>query len=150
MTQKTQPRMDLLLWRHAEAVDHDDNDMERQLTDRGLKQAKSVGRWILAHHPKKLRILVSPAIRTIQTAEALGLQFEINHQLGPAAGVDDLMAAANWPSADGAVLLVGHKRTLGRLAAHLLTGTEMELAIKKGAVWWFTHGGSCCNRKYVA
>lgn len=139
---KQAQRMDLLLWRHAEAEDHTENDLERQLTDRGLKQARSVGRWILEHRPKQLRILVSPAIRTLQTAEALDLEFEINPQLSPAAAATDLIAAANWPAAGGAVLLVGHQPTLGRLAARLLTGKEMDLSIKKGALWWFVHDGA--------
>lgn len=129
-------QMEVLLWRHAEAEDHAANDLERALTDRGFKQAAIVGRWIREHRPKKMRILVSPATRTIQTADALDLKFEIDEQIGPEASAEDLIAAANWPAEGGAVLLVGHQPTLGRLAARLLTGTEMDLTIKKGAVWW--------------
>lgn len=150
MTLKTtQQRMDILLWRHAEAEDHTENDLERRLTARGRKQANRVGRWILEHQPSKLRILVSPAMRTRQTADALGLEYEIDAQLAPAAEPIDLITAANWPAAGGAVLLVGHQPTLGRLAARLLTGTEMDLTIKKGAVWWFVHDGAGAEGKTV-
>lgn len=139
MQQIAGKRMDLLLWRHAEAEDREDDDLARQLTARGLKQAKSVGRWLQDHQPKNLRILVSPAIRAVQTAEALGLEYEISQQLDPSATPSQLIAAADWPAGGGAVLLVGHQPTLGRLAGLLLVGMEMDLAIKKGALWWFTH-----------
>lgn len=132
--------MDILLWRHAEAEDklEGQDDMARRLTSRGLKQAKRVGRWLKGHCPKDVRILVSPAQRTLQTAEALELEFEICPQLAPTATASELMAAAGWPGAGGAVLLVGHQPNLGRLASTLLVGTELDLEIKKGAVWWFT------------
>lgn len=132
-------QMDLLLWRHAEAEDLGGDDLERQLTADGLKQAKRVGHWLLDHQPKHLRILVSPAVRAVQTAEALGLDFRISHRLDPSASAADLLAAAEWPMAGGALLLVGHQPTLGHLAALLLTGKEMDLSIKKGALWWFAY-----------
>jgi broad specificity phosphatase PhoE len=51
--------MDLLLWRHAEAEDGED-DLKRRLTDRGEKQARVMAKWIREHQPKDLRIIVSP------------------------------------------------------------------------------------------
>ena len=59
--------MDLLLWRHAEAEDGDE-DMKRRLTSRGELQAQRMAKWILAHQPKDMRIIVSPAVRTQQTS----------------------------------------------------------------------------------
>jgi phosphohistidine phosphatase len=132
-------RMDLLLWRHAEAEDSTGDDLARRLSPRGFRQAKAVGRWLFAHQPKSLRILVSPAVRAVQTAEALGLRYEINPKLDPSATAADLIAAAGWPLAGGAVLLVGHQPTLGRLAASVLFGEEWDLMIKKGGLWWFAH-----------
>ena len=96
--------MDLLLWRHAEAEDGED-DLRRRLTARGEKQARSMAAWILAHQPKDMRIIVSPAIRTQQTAEALKLPFETQRKIGPEACVSELIAAAGWPDASGSVLL---------------------------------------------
>jgi len=141
MVQTAEQQMDLLLWRHAEAEDGNGDDLARQLTGRGAKQAAAVARWILAHHAKRLRILVSPATRARQTADALGLKYEIVDRIGPTASTSDLIAAANWPDAGGSVLLVGHQPTLGRLASHLLFGQETDLAIKKGALWWFARDG---------
>ena len=130
--------MDLLLWRHAEAEEGED-DLKRRLTERGRKQARIMARWIGEHRPKDLRIIVSPAVRTQQTAEALKLPFVTVRTIGPDAGVADLIAACGWPDAIGAVLVVGHQPVLGQLAALLLAGQEAEWAIKKGALWWLSN-----------
>lgn len=130
--------MDLLLWRHAEAEDGE-VDMKRRLTERGGKQAQAMGRWIREHQPKGLRVLVSPAVRTQQTAKALGLPFETHRELEPEASVPDLIAASGWPMAGGSVLIVGHQPSLGRLASLLLAGQESEWTIKKGALWWLNN-----------
>ena len=130
--------MDLLLWRHAEAEDGDD-DMLRRLTERGQKQAKTMAAWIRAHQPKDLRIIVSPAVRTQQTAEALDLPFETNRKIGPNACVSELIAASGWPDAAGAVLIIGHQPTLGRMASLLLAGHESDWSVKKGALWWLSN-----------
>lgn len=130
--------MDLLLWRHAEAEDGED-DLRRRLTARGEKQARTMAAWILAHQPKDMRIIVSPAIRTQQTAEALKLPFETQRKIGPEACVSELIAAAGWPDASGSVLIVGHQPSLGRLVSLLLAGEEADWSIKKGALWWLSN-----------
>lgn len=130
--------MDLLLWRHAEAGD-DEDDMKRRLTERGEKQARTMAAWLREHQPKDMRIIVSPAMRTQQTAEALKLPFETHRKIGPDACVSELIAASGWPSAPGAVLIVGHQPSLGRMASLLLAGHEAEWTIKKGAVWWLSN-----------
>ena len=129
---------DLLLWRHAEAEDGED-DMKRRLTQRGEKQARVMAKWIRAHQPRDMRIIVSPAVRTQQTAEALKLPFETHRKIGPEACVSELVAASGWPAASGAVLVVGHQPTLGRMASLLLAGSESEWTIKKGALWWLSN-----------
>ena len=127
--------MDLLLWRHAEAEDGLD-DMKRRLSADGRKQAQAMAAWIRAHRPADLRIIASPSLRTVQTADALGLPFETSERIGPGASTADLIAVAGWPAAGGAVLIVGHQPTLGRLAALLLAGRVAEWTIKRGALWW--------------
>ena len=129
--------MDLLLWRHAEAEEGED-DLKRPLTRRGHVQAKAMAGWIRDHAPKGLRILVSPAVRTQQTAQALGCDFETIRKIGPDACVSELIAASGWPNATEPVLIVGHQPTLGRLASLLLAGQESDWSIKKGALWWIT------------
>ena len=81
--------MDLILWRHAEAEDGGIGiaDSQRHLTARGEKQAREMAQWLKPRLPKKLRVLVSPAERTQQTARALALPFEIEPQIAIGASV---------------------------------------------------------------
>lgn len=130
--------MDLLLWRHAEAIDGTP-DQARQLSERGHTQARDVAAWLATHGPQRLRVMSSPAVRTRQTANAFSDNVEIVTALGTAHGVADVLAATGWPDASGAVLVVGHQPTLGELAALLLSGQEAPWTIKKGALWWFTN-----------
>ncbi len=133
-------RMDLLLWRHAEAEDGFP-DLKRKLTTRGENQAAQMAEWLKKNAPKNLRILVSPAVRCQQTAKALGLPFETDKRLGTDGNVVKLLVAAGWPDSKEAptVLIVGHQPTLGQTAALLLSGSEDDWTIKKGAVWWFNN-----------
>lgn len=130
--------MELILWRHAEALDTVP-DASRKLSARGEKQAKQMAAWLKPRLPKNTRILVSPATRCQQTAQALDMSFETSRQLNTDASVADLIAATEWSVASGAVLVVGHQPTLGRMAALLLSGQEADWSVKKGAIWWFTN-----------
>ena len=114
-------------------------DDARKLTAKGEKQAQQMGRWLKSNLPEGARILVSPAKRAQQTASALGLEFETTRELGTGASVISVLAAAGWPNAKGAVVVVGHQPTLGRIAAALLSGVEADWSIKKGSVWWFSN-----------
>ncbi|TRZ55351.1 MAG: histidine phosphatase family protein [Rhodocyclaceae bacterium] len=133
--------MDLILWRHAEAEAAGPGmaDSDRNLTEKGRKQAKHMADWLLAQRLPKLSVIVSPTKRTVQTAEALGHPYKVNRKIGPAAGAADLIAAANWPDESGAVILVAHMPGLGRLAALLLGGAEFDWTIKKAGIWWFSN-----------
>jgi phosphohistidine phosphatase len=129
--------MDLLLWRHADA-EPGARDLERNLTAKGRKQAKRVAEWLRAWAPRDARILVSPAHRAQQTAEALTTSFATDPTLAPGADPGRVLAAAGWPDADRAVLVVGHQPTLGRAAALALTGTAAEWSMQKASVWWLS------------
>jgi len=130
--------MDLILWRHAEALDAEDGveDFDRALTTRGERQAARMATWLNQHLPATARILVSPARRAQQTAAALERKFKTVAALAPGGTASGLLAAARWPDAEGPVLVVGHQPTLGLVAAHLLAGVAQPWSVKKGAVWW--------------
>jgi phosphohistidine phosphatase len=128
--------MDLILWRHAEAEDGVP-DLARELTDKGRKQAARMADWLNPRLPQDIRILVSPAARTLQTAQALGRGYKRVPALAPGASADEVLAAAGWPDASYPVLVVGHQPTLGQVAMQLLAGRPGDLSIKKGAIWWF-------------
>ena len=134
---KAEPGSELLLWRHADAEDGMP-DAERGLTKKGLKQAKQVAAWLQPRLPRDCLILVSPAKRAQQTAAALDLAYTTERRIGVQANIADIIAASSWPRRKGAVLVVGHQPTLGRLAARLLAGEQADWTIKKGALWWFS------------
>jgi phosphohistidine phosphatase len=131
--------MDLILWRHAEAEplrDGDDDDLARELTAKGERQAQRMAQWLNHRLAATTRVLVSPAQRCRQTAAALGREIRIVPALAPDAATDAVLAAARWPRSTEPVLIVGHQPTLGLLAAQLLSGQEQPWQLKKGAVWW--------------
>lgn len=130
--------MDLILWRHAEAVDGRP-DLARNLTAKGLRQARESAAWLREHLPRSMRILVSPAERTLQTARALTDDFEIVQSIAPGASAPAVLAAAGWPDAEAPVLVVGHQPTLGMVAATLVAGRPLSWSIRKSGIWWLSH-----------
>ena len=130
--------MDLILGRHAEAYDAQagESDMARELTPKGHKQARRMAEWLTSQLPEGCKILVSPALRTLQTVEPLGRKFKIMPELAPGVDATSVLQAANWPHAREPVLVVGHQPTLGQVAALLLTGQPLDWEMKKANAWW--------------
>jgi phosphohistidine phosphatase len=134
--------MDLILWRHADAVDTEDGDvpdLARPLTAKGRKQAAKMAKWIDARLPEATRILVSPAARAQETAEALGRKFNVLPELAPGGIAAHILIASDWPDARRPVLVVGHQPALGRATSLLLFGQEQELSLRKAGVLWITN-----------
>ncbi len=133
---------DLILWRHAEAEDLIDNeetggsDLSRRLTAKGEKQAARMSAWLARQLPEGTRVWSSPAVRTEQTALALGRKYRLSEALRPEAGVDELLSLLQWPELHHPALIVGHQPTLGRVVARLVGLREADCSIKKGSVWW--------------
>lgn len=129
--------MNLILWRHAEA-EHGTDDMLRRLTPRGRSQAERGGAWLRARLPADTRILVSPAVRTCETVDALGRRYDVVQAVAPNATPQSVLQAAGWqPEGEGTVLVVGHQPTLGRVAAQLMTGEARHWSVRRGGIWWF-------------
>ena len=130
--------MDLILWRHAEAIDLElvGDDMERTLTSRGEKQAARMAAWLDRQLPDGAKVLASPAV---QTARALGRKFKTHAALAPLATPEHLLELVQWPHAKGCYVVVGHQPTLGQTIARLIGLTETECAVKKGAIWWLRY-----------
>lgn len=141
--------MQLILWRHAEAEDVSrsqgdprQRDLARELTQKGERQAKLTAGWLRPRLPPGAQLLVSPAIRTVQTAQQLRPDVERVIALAPDSAPLDVLNASGWPAsgtagANRTVIIVGHQPTLGRVASLLLTGLDRDLMFHKGAAWWF-------------
>jgi len=129
--------MDLILWRHAHAEDaRGGDDLGRALSRRGREQAERMAAWLAGRLPANVRILVSPARRCQETVAALGRPATTDAAIAPGASAEALLAAAGWPDAGGAVLVVGHQPTLGEAAALALGEPGDGRSIGKGAVCW--------------
>ena len=99
--------MDLILWRHAEAQQGQDDlngDMQRPLTAKGKRQAASMAKWLEKHLPDSTKVLTSPAVRAMETARALDRKFKSVPSLAPGADVASLLIAADWPESRQPVL----------------------------------------------
>lgn len=129
--------MDLILWRHADAL-YTSPDLTRELSPKGIKQANKMAAWLNAKLPENCKILVSPATRSLQTADALLRKYKIHPDLAPEANALQVLQAANWPNSKEAVLVIGHQPTLGRLAASLVLGLQEEFDIRKSYVCWIS------------
>jgi phosphohistidine phosphatase len=131
----------ILLWRHAEAISVENqssgNDMGRELTKKGQRQAKQMARWLKQHLPKGTLLLSSPAVRAYQTAEALKYKVIINEALSPNTSLQAVLGClASLEISQKNLLVVGHQPWLGQLVTHLTGFSGAEIDIKKGAIWW--------------
>jgi phosphohistidine phosphatase len=135
--------MDLILWRHADAAPSTEDDHARKLTGKGRKQAAQMAAWLDRRLPDGAKIIVSPAIRAIETAEPLaakhGRKFSVKAEINVGAEPTQILIAAGWPDNRHPVVIVGHQPTLGRVASFLLFGQDQPLSFRKAAVWWLTN-----------
>lgn len=128
--------MELILWRHADAEDPGPRgDFARELTRKGRRQAEAMAEWLRPRLEGDWRVLSSPAARAIQTVAPLGRDYEVRPRLDPSSRAEDYLREAGWPDAANTIV-VGHQPTLGEVAARLL-GEAGDIAVKKGAIWWF-------------
>lgn len=127
----------LILWRHADAelCAIGQTDMARALTSKGVKQSRAMAAWLKKHLPKHTVVVVSPALRALQTAEALNHPVIIEDALQPETSVEQLLHYLHQHPAEN-MLLVGHQPWLGELIATLLDTGDAPISVKKGAVWW--------------
>lgn len=93
--------MDLILWRHADARDEREDicEEERPLTPKGERQSQRMARWLNLQLPDTTKVLVSPTLRTRQTAQALDRRTRAVPALGPDGTVDGLLHAVISPDA---------------------------------------------------
>jgi phosphohistidine phosphatase len=143
----------IIVWRHAEAEQADfelgEKDDARQLTPKGQSQAKRMARWLKQHLPDETLLICSPALRALQTAEALDGKIQLEEALKPGASLADVLVVLTQiqqqKNPPKNVLIVGHQPWIGQLVAYLFEQSETSAgqmirenntSMKKGAVWW--------------
>ncbi|MFM7800637.1 MAG: SixA phosphatase family protein, partial [Limnohabitans sp.] len=108
--------MDLLLWRHAHALDAlpGQPDMDRALSRKGEKQAAAMAKWLNGLLPENTQIMCSPAKRTLQTVAFLQREFEVCEHIAPDSDAKTLIQIVDWPFKPHAVLVVAHQPFLAQ------------------------------------
>ncbi len=129
--------MELILWRHADAVD-DFSDLARELSAKGKKQAGKMASWLAPQLTDNATLIASGALRAQQTLAALGRDFRIETKLNPGAHPQTYLQLAN----EGITVIVGHQPEIGRAISMLLNGEDRSISVKKSSLWWFVgqHG----------
>lgn len=135
--------MRIHLLRHAEAEDASDTglDADRRLTDSGRKRSREMARALSALDPELTAILVSPLVRSRETAEpvaeACGFTRPLveTRALLPGADPEEVLEELFRLGAESC-LLVGHMPHLGRLLGRLLAGrrSSLEVPMKKASL----------------
>jgi len=135
--------------RHAEAEETSPSgrDADRRLTDAGRKRMRLVAKAVAKMDPEYDVVLVSPLVRTRQTAEpvvaACGFRKALleTKSLLPNADPEEILAELGKLGAES-VLLVGHQPHLGRLLGRLATGRrDSEIPMKKAGLAEFEIDG---------
>ena len=132
----------LYLIRHGVAAEQgpqfpDDDD--RPLTSDGIERFRQEVAGLREMGVRLDRILTSPLVRAVQTAEILGAGIGCTaplvtvDALRPAGRYDAVMAALARLGNDRSVALVGHMPSIGEIAARLV-GAKEPFSFKKGGV----------------
>ena len=149
----TEPRT-IIVMRHAKAEESAPTDFERQLTDRGVADATEVGAWLNGRGFVPDHALVSAAVRTQQTWDALvdGGEWDVDPDIDDAlydAGPESVLdLIREVPDHVWSLLVLGHNPTMGSLAQLLddgegdeSAGNEMATGFPTSAVAVFSFDG---------
>lgn len=134
--------MKLYFLRHAEAVAMAAMDRERTLTLKGRGQAAVVGEFMKEAGLKPGRIISSPYLRAVETAEVVGagLGVEVVQEavLGCGMGLDDLREGLRGHASTGDLLLVGHEPDFSHCISGLLGSPSACVNVRKASLTCLT------------
>ncbi|MGI8646031.1 MAG: SixA phosphatase family protein [Nocardioides sp.] len=142
----------LALMRHAKAEGFEKPDLQRELADRGVRDAEATGRWFAELGVVPDKALVSAAARTRETwdgvAEAAGWTCEPEHSepmyaAGPETALDLIR---DTEDSVRTLVVIGHNPTVAYLAQILDSGeddlsNEMATGFPTSAVALFAFDG---------
>jgi phosphohistidine phosphatase len=132
--------MNLYLLRHAEAEEDASSDGERQLTERGREQARTIGRFCARNGLYPEKIVTSPLARAQQTAKIVAEELKIANRIQvcefATAGMTT-ESALNGLKAftdHSSVLLVGHEPDFSEFVAALVGGEDECIRFRKASL----------------
>lgn len=129
--------MDLILWRHAQAVDGIP-DIHRKLTRKGQQQAQDMAAYLTPRLPKNTVVWTSEAARSIETAAFLTENTHVKSELNPDGNYQDILPLL-FSQYKTNLLVIGHQPWLGQVWEHCMTGGVQRddyWTIKKGGFVW--------------
>jgi phosphohistidine phosphatase len=124
----------LVIVRHAKAESYGATDHERELTERGVAEAGAAGEWLAARGIAPDQAIVSDAVRTRQTWDALAgragwtLVPWFDTTLYEADSETALDLVRTLDDGVSTVVIVGHNPTMAYLAQVLDVGGSPQLA----------------------
>jgi phosphohistidine phosphatase len=131
--------MELLILRHADAVFNAASDFDRELSEKGVRQAREVAAFLKVNQCIPDLLLSSPAVRARSTAELISKEIKVDFIECPWAlpgmysedAIEQLRAFSHF----NRVLLVGHQPDLAELTARLLGMSNADrLHVRKAAL----------------
>jgi phosphohistidine phosphatase len=149
----------IVILRHATAVERGtpgiSDDAARPLTKEGRKEAKRAARAFEALSLRFSRILASPCLRALETAQIVAKylgapgKVEIAEALSPAGDAGQAIPAVKDRRAASCVLIVGHEPNLSILAASMTGGNGAALNLKKGGAVMLSRPGKAPGTQAV-
>jgi phosphohistidine phosphatase len=144
----------LVVMRHAKAEQSGPSDLERQLSDRGIMDATEAGQWLASRGVEPDQALVSAAVRTQQTWEAVndgggwdleGTLEDVLYEAGSESALDLIRSVDDGIET---LVVVGHNPTMASLAALLddgdgdeEAGNEITIGFPTSAMVVFSYDG---------
>lgn len=129
----------LFFLRHADADTPAARDDERRLSEKGIAQAKRVGRFCRARDIIPERVLTSPIVRARETADLFAAELGgasvdvasfLSCGMTPEMGLKELKAFVTT----GSLMIVGHEPDFGLLVAHLLGTDHERIHVRKASL----------------
>jgi phosphohistidine phosphatase len=130
----------LLILRHGKAEPHNEDDKDRSLTDKGVREARQAGKKIGEKLAPVDLFVASDAMRAAQTAriaaEAASYMAPIDFrdEIYDASLTDLIDVIHSIPESAQTVVLVGHNPGLEELASYLTGKSYDECALSTGAL----------------
>lgn len=120
--------MKVFIVRHAQAQTGKDDDAARSLTENGQQTAQQLAIWLATHLNQSVKIVASPYLRAMQTAQIIAakLNCEVQQNALFTPTIDAEQALAQLSEYQQDVLLVSHQPLVGRLASLLVAGDEQD------------------------
>ncbi|ASP39742.1 phosphohistidine phosphatase SixA [Bacterioplanes sanyensis] len=129
--------MKLCIVRHGLAVTGADSDEQRPLREEGVQQAQRAGQWLESLGLESPQLMVSPYLRTQQTAQAinesLGSTIDTMNALVPSSAPESVVEQLLAVKQD--TVLVSHLPLVGRLAALLVEGQVFDQPWSPAECW---------------